>query len=189
MNVLLWIFVENTVQLSRGARCRRSWSDGVLPLYCRENEAGGRRNWSFRVVSSNRTRLQTMKHNRLLFISIPIGILLSGCFMGQESATTRFPLHTAPLPLFVRHNPGQPVGTPAAAAARTPYITAPLVQDNNNQSYIDYSITAKISNGNPHSKKSSQNEDPTSSLFTTIFPLTDLDLKPTKDQEEIIQAT
>jgi hypothetical protein len=130
-----------------------------------------------------------MKYNRLLFISIPIGILLSGCFMGQESATIRLPLHTAPLPRFVRHNPGQPEGAPAAAAARTPYITAHLVQDNDNQSYIEYWITDKIGTGNPHSKKSGQNEDPTSSLFTTIFPLTDLDLKPTTDQEVIIQAT
>jgi hypothetical protein len=132
-----------------------------------------------------------MKYNRLLFISIPIGILLSGCLMSQRSATissSKDKLHTGPLPYFVRHNQGLPVATPTATAARTPYITAHLVQDNDNQSHVEYWITDKYGPGNKHSKNSN-NEDPTSSLFTTIFPVTDLDLKPTKDGEVIIQAT
>ncbi|MBV8098834.1 MAG: hypothetical protein JOZ31_06730 [Verrucomicrobia bacterium] len=136
-----------------------------------------------------------MKYNRLLFIFVVVGVALSACFMSQESATNRATtgnLHTCPLPYFVRHNPGaaqSPTVTPSPSPAVTPYITAHLVPDNNNQSYIEYWITDKWGPGNTHSKKSGNNEDPTSSLFTTTFPLADIVPTPTNDGEVIIQGT
>jgi hypothetical protein len=90
-------------------------------------------------IKSLKTRI--MKYLRLLLVSVPTGILLSGC--------------------YVKHNPGAAAGgTPTAARAGTHYIPAHVVQDNNNQNYIECWTIDKFGTGDKHSENSTNNEDP-----------------------------
>jgi hypothetical protein len=141
-------------------------------------------------VSSTINRIaQTMKLNRLLAISIPIGILLSACAMTHNSgqtgnsntssliATAKGPVHHGPLPNYVKHNQGIELlgrkiksNCPGAKA----HIHVQLVEPkNDNRAYIRYLITDKYDDGTPGEWHSNQdpdsNETPKSALFTTTF--------------------
>lgn len=144
-----------------------------------------------------------MKYNRLLFISIAVGILFSACATNQpnpkteEKASVRAPSSkriatatsglTGPLPNYVKHNqwdfwwlwPTQ-----------RPYITVWLLPVNN-QVCIQYAIWDDHGQeGALHWQGATNNESSTSSLFTTTFPSSaNLDVRCTSDGEVIVQVT
>jgi hypothetical protein len=136
-----------------------------------------------------------MKYNRILSISIPVGILLSGCGMTGKVTPppTSVPLgsaissdgknaltnatgtnHTQPFPNYVKHNPhtlSKLRYAKGTTATKYGNIYAELFKPyHDNRYYIRYMITDM--DGYPgawHWKDSGNNESSKSTLFTTTF--------------------
>lgn len=154
-----------------------------------------------------------MKYNRILSISIPIGILLSGCTTtplsqpsgtntshqssGTKKARPTRANHIQPLPYYVKFHHGllKSRVSKVATATTCPNIYADLFKSpDDNQYYIRYIIRDK--NGKPgewHSKKSVNNESCRSKIFTTTFKYdidNDIDVEASADGREVtIQGT
>jgi hypothetical protein len=111
-----------------------------------------------------------MKYHRILFISVPVGILLSSLAVSAEGGTPydTGKVHSAMLPGFVKPNEGleRVKDHPATDA----WIFAQLYEStNNNQWYIRYCITDQ--NGVPGEwhDSTTTNETPAGSSGATIF--------------------
>ena len=137
-----------------------------------------------------------MKYKRLLSISIAIGILLPVWVVIGDNTTssqaasndptapspspTKGPIQDAgPFTDFVKHNQG--LMTPSSETAKNlkhpkvdPWFFVQLISDDSGKTgYIHYTITDQY--GIPtdwHSRKSSSNESPSSTLFSTTFDYT-----------------
>ena len=151
-----------------------------------------------------------MKYNRALFISIPLGILLSGCSTGKKETpppttgqsagknalvVANSTQITKPLPNYVKHNPGSGI---AAGSAKLSAIKATITvqlecTNGGDPAYIKYIIKDKYTgaSGIWHSKMTgSQNESNSSGIFTTAFPCNStLDVRSTSDGEVTIADT
>jgi hypothetical protein len=146
-----------------------------------------------------------MKPNRILFISIPIGILLSGCSTKQippsspseiginnqssNGKNTRGEViisqQTKALPNYVKHNPRTVTQSQVKTTDAT--ITVQLIcLSDGSGAYINYWTT---DNGGrdglpPHSKNNKKNESFDSPLFNTTFPC-DAKLIVKEDNREV----
>jgi hypothetical protein len=132
-----------------------------------------------------------MKPNRILFISIPIGILLSGCSTKQIPPSSPSEIgisnqqQTKVLPNYVKHNPHTVTQSHVKTTDAT--ITVQLIcPSDGSGAYINYWTTDKYDGqpGPPHSKNNNKNESFNSPLFKTTFPC-DAKLTVKEDNREV----
>src|SRR6267378_3433628 len=144
---------------------------------------------------------ETMKYNRLLSISIPVGILMSGCSHNESAITPSSgaferpttsqasggktgPLHVI-FPNYVKPNQG-------IYSKSTAVIYVELVPLSSTTAYIRYQIKdrfGKTGHWHHKDKKTSENKD--STLFSTTFLYTNSpnDLSLTTLQSGEVQIT
>jgi hypothetical protein len=126
-----------------------------------------------------------MNYNRLLSISVPLGILLSGCSpytkpatkSGSRSATT-VKLYYAPMPNYVKYNHLEPHQKTVAKnvkplpcnKTKKSFIIVALVQNADNTGSITYmTVDDDGKPGKPYSKANPSSENANSTLFSPLM--------------------
>lgn len=113
-----------------------------------------------------------MKYHHSLFLAASLMVLGWGCSSGPSPSpgkeTSLGPLHTAPLPSFVKPHHIPPPTPAANPLKQTPQLSAQLVSSDGKTGYIQYFITDKDGGTAPSHAPNSETSSP-SKLFKTPF--------------------